>query len=248
MDRHERDGRPDDQLTAAFQLVEALAVDNQPEEGLEVAAAALALAERHEEQWNRAFLHWASGLCHWQLGDLRSARIDARRALKIQRDFGDGICTALSIELLSWVEVARGEVERGRELARTARGVWEGLGTEIAAFGPHLAEMSEEMSDASARTAGPEEDPVARLSPAEAVAVALRKRSSPKEPVDNPLTRRELEIARLVAEGLTSPQIAGQLVISPRTVEGHVENIFTKLDFSSRNQIASWVQNLPGAD
>ena len=48
-------------------------------------------------------------------------------------------------------------------------------------------------------------------------------------------------MADLVAEGLTNPQIAERLVISVRTVQGHVENILRKLGVSSRSLIASWV-------
>jgi non-specific serine/threonine protein kinase len=55
------------------------------------------------------------------------------------------------------------------------------------------------------------------------------------------LTRRESEIARLVAQGLTNRGIASKLVISQRTAETHVEHILTKLGFTSRAQIAAWV-------
>jgi DNA-binding NarL/FixJ family response regulator len=55
-----------------------------------------------------------------------------------------------------------------------------------------------------------------------------------------PLTRREGEIAALVAKGLSNQQIAAQLFISRRTAESHVENILTKLGFASRAQIAVW--------
>jgi DNA-binding NarL/FixJ family response regulator len=55
------------------------------------------------------------------------------------------------------------------------------------------------------------------------------------------LTRRELEVAELVADGLTSPQIAKKLVIAERTAEGHVEHVRNKLGFTSRAQIATWV-------
>ena len=48
-------------------------------------------------------------------------------------------------------------------------------------------------------------------------------------------------MADLVAEGLTNPQIAERLVISVRTVQGHVENILRKLGVGSRSLIASWV-------
>ncbi len=54
------------------------------------------------------------------------------------------------------------------------------------------------------------------------------------------LTRREQEVAALVAEGLTNQEIADRLVISTRTAEAHVEHVLRKLDFRSRTQIATW--------
>jgi class 3 adenylate cyclase/DNA-binding CsgD family transcriptional regulator len=54
------------------------------------------------------------------------------------------------------------------------------------------------------------------------------------------LTRRELEIARLVAEGLSNREIASQCFLSARTAEYHVEQIRNKLGFHSRSQIAAW--------
>jgi DNA-binding CsgD family transcriptional regulator len=55
------------------------------------------------------------------------------------------------------------------------------------------------------------------------------------------LTGRELEVAELVAEGLTNHSIARRLSIAPRTAEAHVENIRHKLEVHSRAQIAAWV-------
>lgn len=55
------------------------------------------------------------------------------------------------------------------------------------------------------------------------------------------LTDRELEVAELVAEGLTNQSIARRLSIAPRTAEAHVENIRRKLEVHSRAQIAVWV-------
>jgi DNA-binding CsgD family transcriptional regulator len=56
-----------------------------------------------------------------------------------------------------------------------------------------------------------------------------------------PLTRRELEVADLVAQGLTNKELAEKLFITERTAEGHVEQIRNKLGFRSRTQIATWV-------
>ncbi len=48
------------------------------------------------------------------------------------------------------------------------------------------------------------------------------------------LTRREVEILRLVARGLSNRQIASELTISPKTANAHVEHIYTKLGVNSR--------------
>ena len=57
------------------------------------------------------------------------------------------------------------------------------------------------------------------------------------------LTERETDVARLVAEALTNQQIAHRLVVSVRTVESHVRNILIKRGFSTRTEIALWVQS-----
>ncbi|WP_394378336.1 response regulator transcription factor [Saccharopolyspora spinosa] len=58
------------------------------------------------------------------------------------------------------------------------------------------------------------------------------------EPV---LTKREREVAALVTAGKTNKEIAADLVISQRTAEAHVENILSKLGFTSRAQVISWM-------
>lgn len=55
------------------------------------------------------------------------------------------------------------------------------------------------------------------------------------------LTRRESEVAALVAEGKTNREIAETLILGVRTVEGYVSSALNKLGFSSRTQIAAWV-------
>jgi DNA-binding NarL/FixJ family response regulator len=55
------------------------------------------------------------------------------------------------------------------------------------------------------------------------------------------LTRRESEIARVVAEGQTNREIADHLSLSVRTVESHVDRVLGKLDFHTRTQLAAWV-------
>lgn len=57
----------------------------------------------------------------------------------------------------------------------------------------------------------------------------------------SPLSARELEVARLVAEGATNREIADRLVISPKTASAHVEHILAKLGVGRRAEIAAWV-------
>ena len=56
-----------------------------------------------------------------------------------------------------------------------------------------------------------------------------------------PLGKRETDVARLVADGLSNKQIGARLFISERTVDSHVRSILNKLGFSSRAQIAGWM-------
>ena len=62
----------------------------------------------------------------------------------------------------------------------------------------------------------------------------------PAPPKRSPLTARELEVAVLIAQGLTNRQVASQLVIAVRTADNHLQHIFDKLGLSSRAQVAAW--------
>lgn len=83
--------------------------------------------------------------------------------------------------------------------------------------------------------------------PFEASADLASARAS--EPVADPvpLTRRELQVAALVAQGRTNKQIADHLVIARRTAEGHVERILVKLGFRNRSQVAAWFSARSGS-
>ncbi|MFD6097135.1 LuxR C-terminal-related transcriptional regulator [Nocardiopsis flavescens] len=65
----------------------------------------------------------------------------------------------------------------------------------------------------------------------------------PLTPPQDRLTRRELEVARLVSKGRSNPEIARVLFISPATAARHIANINRKMGFHSRAQIAAWIQS-----
>jgi DNA-binding CsgD family transcriptional regulator len=62
-------------------------------------------------------------------------------------------------------------------------------------------------------------------------------------PATGPLTSREVEIAQLVANGLTNKEIARRMAVSKRTVDAHVDHIFAKLGISSRVQLTLWLRD-----
>ena len=68
--------------------------------------------------------------------------------------------------------------------------------------------------------------------------VSELQRASNLPPTEDPLTERELEILKLVAQGLPNLEIAERLVISERTVRTHVSNILGKLHLANRTQVA----------
>jgi DNA-binding NarL/FixJ family response regulator len=83
----------------------------------------------------------------------------------------------------------------------------------------------------------------------------IHRRSQPSTPDGTGvqlLTKRELQIARLLVDRRTNPEIAEMLFLSPRTVETHIRNIFGKLDAGSRVEVARIVERadrlaVPGA-
>jgi DNA-binding NarL/FixJ family response regulator len=62
-----------------------------------------------------------------------------------------------------------------------------------------------------------------------------------------PLAKREAEVARLVADGMSNKQIGTRLFISERTVDSHVRSILNKLGVNTRAQIAGWVRSSNGS-
>ncbi len=62
-----------------------------------------------------------------------------------------------------------------------------------------------------------------------------------RDPVENPLTDRELEVARLVSRGLSNREIAEHLGIKAKTVSSHLDNIYLRLGVGSRVALTRWL-------
>lgn len=207
------------------------------------------------EQWARATALWVRGAARWLSGDNAAAIEDALACLRIKEPLGDLHTIAMCFDLLSVCLVAVGGFERAALLHGASERLWTLLNapalmgpayTEIreSAAGTARGSLGEERFDALTRHGYAMSLPAAlAAAKGEALAVPLAGTAAPgrPRPEARPLTRREREIAELVADGLGNREIAERLFLSKRTVDSHVEHIFAKLSFSSRTQLAAWV-------
>jgi ATP/maltotriose-dependent transcriptional regulator MalT len=242
---------------ALFQLAIAQAHRDDAASAAATAERAVALSDATGERLYRSYASWALGFSAWVRGDWDGAITHARAGLALQRGFNDHVGTALMIELLAWAAASKGDAAEAGRLLGAAGSVWRAVGTSIAAHGPYLARHHVRCERRVAEALRPER---CRAVLAEGAAWTRQQalvRALGESPVTQAptaaepvLTRREREVAELVAQGLSNRRIAAVLTLSMRTVDGHVEHILTKLGFGSRTQVAAWVagQNVAGVD
>lgn len=233
------------ELTARYMLANALLYEGRTAEALELSTSTVALCEGYGDLSARAYALWTGGVAQWRLGQLDEAEHSARAVLRLQRALSDGICVALTTHLLACVAHDRRQPDRAAMLALAARRVWRSLGSSLEAFGPQLAEFIQRHTPApqssSAVDGVPASGPFADLHAVIALGLGIERALPKAHGMTHELTKRELEVAALVENGLSNREIAQRLVIAKRTADGHVERILSKLGFTSRAQIAAWM-------
>lgn len=240
----------DDQMGVANALIYVATVRSllgSREQAIEAFEEVLAICEPRQENWFRSYALWAYGVEVWKEGDTQRAVELERQALRLKEPFDDRLGVALCVEALSWIYCADGDGERATLLLSALKEMWRSFGGPL--FG-YLVPAHQACEKTARDLLGARKfDTVWRkgteLTPDEVVEYAMREEPPQGEPSrrQSPLTRREMEIARLVAEGMSNKTIAATLVIAQRTAEGHVEHILSKLGFNSRVQIAAWVSD-----
>ena len=233
---------------ALVQIATVHATLDDPDQAMAYSEECIALSEAASERWCAALARWVAALVQWRLGHGARARTYARDVLRLKEPFGDRMGMAMSVEVVAWAESDAGRPKEAARLLGAAQSALDSIGASL--FGhlheEHdrcLARTREALGDRAFRRAF-DEGTTLRFD--EAVILALGRRTpagGTAETGDDEvrLTRRETEIAALVAEGLSNREIAERLVMAQRTAEGHVARILGKLSFNSRSQLAAWV-------
>ncbi|MGQ4600593.1 LuxR C-terminal-related transcriptional regulator [Nocardia sp. R6R-6] len=247
--RHENHGETTGVVFAAFQLAVVYAFAGEFVRAAALCEKSLSLSARYDERWAASYTLWALALKKWLDWDFTGATELANDSLRIKLEFRDVLGNAYVIELLSWIAASEGRYAESARLLGTAGAIWDNLGTSMAAFSSHLAAChtatKTRVHDAlGERRAGSLIAEGARLGAEEVVlrATGTAETQKPSSQVaGSRLTDRELEVARLVAKGMTNREIAANLVLSSRTIDSHVQHILAKLGFHTRSQIAGWI-------
>jgi len=181
-------------------------------------------------------------------GDVLKAEKEYGESMTLCKNVGATWGMAECLEGVAGLAIDNGKTERAVRLFGCAAAVRENIGLALT---PRIASRFEAALARLRSTLGPRRFEVEwhagrTLSLNDAVTLAFPRTTrgmlaSRKSAESQPLTKRELEVATLIARGHSNREIALQLVIAISTAERHVANILAKLDLNSRTQIVAWV-------
>jgi predicted ATPase/DNA-binding SARP family transcriptional activator/DNA-binding CsgD family transcriptional regulator len=203
------------------------------------------------DRWFHSIPLRHQGVVASRQGDHARAESLYRESLASLHELGEKWLISLCFEELAGVACAQGEYSRATRLWGAEETLCEAIGStvralyradherDVAAARADLGEEAFESAWAQGRAMNPERALEYALSRDDRLAITTRIPEQASTAARPPaLTRREREVAKLVALGLTNRQISEELSISERTVDHHVSNILKKLNLSSREQVA----------
>ncbi|MFH8223966.1 ATP-binding protein [Streptomyces sp. NPDC018057] len=223
----------------------------------EYASAALDITERTDTGQTQASTLWILGLHELRVGAMEQAATRLRSALRLFDELDHTLGLARCLDALAWIAASRREPERAARLMGAADAAWWTLPAPAPwrfldrrpadraqaeardllgdAFMPHVEEGSRASRDTMVAYALRGDSPASTAS--------RQRHRAGNQDSRMRLTRRETEVAELVAQGMSNREIADELVISQRTADAHIQHILTKLGFRSRAQIVAWVMD-----
>ncbi|MEU5885173.1 LuxR C-terminal-related transcriptional regulator [Spirillospora sp. NPDC047279] len=208
--------------------------------------------DRTGDRLVRQFVQMCQSLTLLLSGDIEGAAAGAYEAIPASADSGELLATAVALDTYAAALTAQGDPFRAAVLMSATDRYWALIRSPM--LGPSYADLRNTSREAAFAPLAPADRSAAEargsaMTPAEALAEARREPAvpspRPEAPAGAQLSRRELQVAALVAEGLSNREIADRLVIAKRTADSHLEHILAKLGFTSRAQIAAWHERHP---
>jgi non-specific serine/threonine protein kinase len=237
------------ELWSTFNYGLAVALSGDLDRAREVLRDCIEKYTAQGEVFWRSWALWSRAAAEYLYGDIDTASEAVLEVLRLQQSVGDRTVIAFALTVAAGCATHTGQPHRAARLLGASNSAWKSIGSEpmsyVAFVEPFKRDIELVTGEIGVEAAGKEFIVGAGLSTDDALAYALGE-DTVAEPGEvaaaesSPLTRRESEIAELVAQGMTNREIADRLVIARRTAETHVDHIMTKLGFTSRSQIAAW--------
>ena len=208
----------------------------------------LTLAKQHHARLSKSSALWALGWGCWLRGERQHAAAFLIEGLRIMREAGDAWGIAECLEVLAWLAADAGNDDEGAaRLIGAAQHTWHLIGISVPGLRTLAVQhgrctallrdrMGEEAYNAAVRAGAEQEGAAAPDDPEPAHRQATGT-------VTALLTRREREVAKLLADGKSNRDIATELFISVRTVETHVNHILSKLGAHTRTEAAKRIRH-----
>ncbi|WP_181774329.1 LuxR C-terminal-related transcriptional regulator [Amycolatopsis pittospori] len=234
------------ELWAGYNYGLAVWLDGDIERGRAVLAESVERCERRGEVFWRGWALWSRAAAEYLQGDLSVASRCCEQILRLHSRVDDRVVVGFTLTVLAGCAARTGRPDRAAILQGAAMNVWRTVGawpTRYEAFSEPLQADTDVVTAALGwEVAVKDFTEGAAMTTGDAIAYALEERSpEPKKQTAQVLTKRETEIAHVIAEGLTNQEIADRLGIARRTVDTHIDHILTKLGYSNRVQVATWV-------
>ncbi|WP_199546919.1 LuxR C-terminal-related transcriptional regulator [Streptomyces sp. N35] len=237
------------ELTLEAQSAFVRVLSGDPGSALEMCGTGLRqLAEgRTETGWLHAAFHWVQALALFETADYDASTTSATAALHIEAAMGDVSGAALNLEVMAWVAARTERLDEAAWLLGAADAQWQRLGGRL--IGNPVMEQQHQTIERELRELLPEDRYLARWQDGTAhpLTTVIERVTSARGPIPGagvpaqrkPLTPRELQVAQMVAQGLSNREIAEKLVLSKRTIDVHVEHILSKFGITSRHEIGA---------
>jgi predicted ATPase/DNA-binding CsgD family transcriptional regulator len=216
-------------------------MENEPGPARELLESALAMGLAAEDRWSQGQSNLYLGILAESSADPQAASSFFREAVECLRPYRDS--TLLPVALVGQASVmAR---PNPATALRVVAAAWALRARSGGKFAPFFRAFAERARAAAAQGVAGDADRLwsegSRLTVDDAIALAFGT-TRPRTSHALGVSRRELDVVLLVAEGLSNKEIAGRLHLSVRTVETHVRHVLTKTGLVNRTQLATWAR------